>query len=293
MGWLVIATWSTALKGVREAARELDQKGCTANDAVELIARIEEDDPENCTVGFGGFPNKNGEVELDAAFMDGKDMSIGAVAAVKGYKNPVSIARQLMTGSMHTMLVGQGAEDFAASNGFTRGIIMTDGIRKAWEERIKETENPFLQAPIGHDTIGAVALDSKNHMAVATSSSGMGMKHRGRVGDSPLVGSGFFVDDEIGGAAATGLGEDIMKGCTCYAAVDLMRQGLSPQQAAEEAVRRTHMRLKKHMEKVGCIAVVCADNKGRYGGAANHEGFTYAVASSECEPVVVHVTPIE
>ena len=203
MKWLIIATWSSPISGVKEAAKTLVKENGSALDAVEIVARMEEDNPENCTAGFGGFPNRNGEVELDAAFMNGRDMSIGAVAAVKGYRNPVSIAKRLMTDSMHTFLVGQGAEDFAASKGFPRGILMTDGIRKAWEERAAELEKGQCE-PIGHDTIGVVALDQSRNMAVATSTSGIGMKHRGRVSDTPLVGSGFYVDNDVGGAAATG-----------------------------------------------------------------------------------------
>lgn len=290
MSWLVIATWNFSLKGI-EAANDILRNNGSALDAVEQVARMVEDDPDVETVGFGGFPNLNGEVELDAAFMDGRDLSIGAVAGLKGFRHPVSVARKVMTDTPHNFLVGQGAEDFAASKGFSRSIMITDKIRKAWEER-KACLEKGRQVELGHDTVGIVALDTNHNMAAATSTSGMAMKLRGRVGDSPLVGSGFYVDNEVGGAAATGLGEDIMKCCTCFVAVELMRQGYNPQEAAEEAVRRTHNRLAKYLEKVGCIAVVCADNKGNLGAAANHEGFTFAAASDKMDPIALSVQPI-
>lgn len=292
MTWMMIATWSTAAPGMKGAADLLARGEIRALDAVELVARSVEDDPAETTVGSGGFPNRDGEIELDAAFMDGRDLSLGAVAGVKGYPNPVSIARRLMTDSAHTFLVGEGADAFAASKGFARGILINDAIRKAWEERAKQMESVPESVPdtsSGHDTVGVVALDGSGDMAVATSTSGMAMKLPGRVGDSPLVGSGYYVDNEVGGAAATGLGEDIMKGCTCFLAVELMRQGRTPMQAAQEAIRRTHDRLARTGATVGNMALVCANRMGDHGSAANHDGFTYTIASSEKAVEVVAV----
>ena len=143
-----------------------------------------------------------------------------------------------------------------------------------------------------HDTIGIVSLDTKNKMHCGTSTSGLFMKPRGRVGDSPLVGSGFYVDDAVGGAAATGVGEDIMKGCLCYQVTLLMSRGLSPDKAAEEAVGGLHMRLKKHMDHVGDISVVCMDNKGNFGAATNKDVFAYCVASSNAAPEIRKVKKI-
>lgn len=291
MSWAVIATWDFSLKGVNASGGILGQGG-SALDAVEQAARLVEEDPEVDTVGFGGFPNGNGEVELDAAIMNGKDMAIGAIAALKGFMHPVSVARRVMTDTPHTFLVGQGAEDFAAAKGFSRNVMITEKVRKAWEQRVSDLEKG-KPVEAGHDTVGVVALDSNGDMAVATSTSGLAMKYRGRVGDSPLVGSGFFVDNDVGGAAATGQGEDIMKCCTCFYAVDLMRQGYTPQKAAEEAVRHTHERLSRYSGKPRHIAVVCADNKGNFGGAANHGEFAYAAASQEREPKVYIVESLK
>lgn len=286
--WAIIATWGFSLKGAGDAAELLEIGRCGA-DAAERLARAVEDDPEVTTVGFGSFPNAKGELELDAAMMDGTTMALGCVLGVKGYKNPVSIARKVMEHCTHNVLVGLGAEEFAEANGCDRAIMVTDGMRKAWEEKLEELKKG-KDCCSGHDTVGVVALDTTENIVAATSTSGLSMKLRGRVGDSPLIGSGFYADRDVGGAAATGVGEDIMKGCTCFVAVELMRQGLSPRRAAEEAVRRTHRRLAPHQKEVGNIAVVCLNKDGEFGAAANHEGFSYAAASSCREPAVYEVT---
>lgn len=289
MSWVIIATWKFSLPGIDEGAKMLRVRG-TVFDAVEKVANMVEDDPEVDTVGYGGFPNIEGEVELDAAFMDGRTMAIGAVAGMKGYKHPISVARKVMIDTPHNMLVGQGAEDFAARMGYKREILLTGHIVNEWQKKRNELQKGNRIDP-GHDTVGIVALDLSGNMACGTSSSGAAMKLRGRVGDSPLVGSGFYVDNEVGGAAATGLGEDIMKCCTCFYAVELMRKGYHPQKAAEEAVMNTHRRLAKSGNDVGNIAIVCADNNGNFGGAANHEGFDYAAASNSLSPAVYTVKP--
>lgn len=273
------------------AAADMLLKGGRALDAVEEAAIYTENDPSVNTVGYGGIPNIEGEIELDAAIMDGYDLSIGAVAAVKGYKNPICIAHKVLTETPHNILVGRGAEEFAAKMGFEKTILLTEEVSKIWHKK-KDDLKAGKNSIIGHDTIGIVALDSKANMASGTSTSGSGLKYKGRVGDSPLVGSGFYVDNSVGGATATGLGEDIMKCCTCFYAVELMRQGYHPKEAAEIAVKRTHTRIYEKTGKVGNMALVCADNKGNFGGAANHKGFTYAAASYKCKPEIYEVEPI-
>jgi Asparaginase len=272
------------------AGEILQRQGC-AFDAVEKVGISVENDPEVDTVGYGGFPNMEGEVELDAAFMDGHTLAIGGVAGMKGYRNPISVARRVMTDMPHNLLVGLGAEDFAAKCGFSKSILLTDRTIELWNKRKEAIEKGKCNMD-GHDTVGIVAMDMSGMMACGTSTSGISMKHRGRVGDSPLVGSGFYVDNEVGGAAATGVGEDIMKCCTSFYIVELLRLGYEPQKAAEEAVKRTHTRLAKTNGKVGNIAVVCADNMGRFGGAANHEGFGYAVVSDKFTARVYEVQPL-
>lgn len=287
MVWSIIATWNFSITGVKVAGNLISDRGKSL-DAVEQVARYVEDDPLVDTVGYGGIPNIQGEVELDAAIMNGEDLSIGAVMGVKGYKNPISIARKVLTDTPHNILIGQGAEDFAAEKGFERTILLTDKSIDLWLKRMNELRAGKKEV-VGHDTVGIVSLDTFGNMASGTSTSGAGMKYRGRVGDSPLVGCGFYVDNYTGGAAATGLGEDIMKGCICFYAVELMREGYNPQEAAELAVKRTHNRLYEKNGKVGNIAIVCADNKGNFGGAANHEGFQYAAASYKILPSVYDV----
>ena len=189
MTWSIIATWKFSIEGVKTAG-ELIASGGKSIDAVEQVARYVEDDPSTDSVGYGGIPNIDGEVELDAAIMNGEDLSIGAVMGIKGYKNPISIARKVLTDSPHNILIGQGAEDFAARNGFEKTILLTEESIRKWLERKRELTKNNKEV-MGHDTVGIVALDTFGNMASGTSTSGTGMKYRGRVGDSPLVGSGF------------------------------------------------------------------------------------------------------
>lgn len=285
MNWCVIATWSFSLEGVEYAARQVCSSKANALDAVEQVARWVEDDPTVDTVGYGGLPNCEGEVELDAAMMDGSDLSIGAVASVRGFRHPITIARHILHHSPHHFLVGTGAEAYARKIGMEEADLLTEKSRQAWEEKKREWKDQ-ASVRLGHDTVGIVALDQSGDMAVATSTSGIAFKHPGRVGDSPLVGSGFYADNEVGGAAATGVGEDIMKGCISFLAVQLMRMGRSPQEAAENAILKTHRRLLRAHKTVGNMAIVCADRSGRYGAAANHPDFTYVVATDSVAPCV-------
>jgi N4-(beta-N-acetylglucosaminyl)-L-asparaginase len=283
----MIATWRFSLRGVEEASTILEGDG-TSLDAVEAVVRAVEVDPGVDSVGLGGFPNRDGEVELDAAVMDGTTLSVGAVAAVRGYLHPVSIARRVLTDSPYSFLVGSGAETFAEDLGMERGTLLTPESREKWK-RWKELGREDYELEGGHDTVGVIARDSAGRLAVATSSSGLRMKHPGRVGDSPLVGSGFYVDDEVGGAVATGLGEDIMRGCPCAHTVELMRGGMPPNEAAEEAVRRLDSRLARTSGRVRKIALICCDRNGRWGAAANHRGFHFVVASNVAPLQVVEL----
>ena len=193
-----------------------------------------------------------------------------------------------MTDTPYCMLVGTGAEQFAAEHGFPKAELLTAERRHEWLER----KHRRSRSDLGHDTIGVIAIDRTGAIASGTSSSGLKMKHPGRVGDSPIIGSGLYADDDIGAAVATGVGEDIMKCCPCFFAVEIMRQGKTPQQAAEHAITRAHSRLTRTQKKIGNIALVCADKKGRYGAAANHQGFGYCVASSAVPPAFVPVKPV-
>ena len=287
--WVLIATWDFSYQGICAGAEILRQGG-DAESAAELTALITEDNPEVVSVGFGGSPNINGEMEFDAAMMQGRDLALGCVMGIKSFKNPVSVARLVMNRCKHTVLEGQGAEEFAASIGCCRATMLSEDARQRWEKLLLEMKSGQPKE-LSHDTIGVLALDNEGDIVAATSTSGLSMKLRGRVGDSPLVGSGFYADNEIGAAAATGVGEDIMKCCVSFTVVELMRCGMHPKVAAEQAVLRAHLRLAKH-GTVGNIAVVCVDREGQYGGAANHSGFSYVVASDSLEPQVIEVETV-
>lgn len=285
MKWAIIATWRMALEGVQKANELLENKE-SSGDAIEIAIKMVEDFPYYKSVGYGGLPNENGEVELDAAYMDGDSLSIGAVAGIKDFKNPISIARKLSEEKFNCFLVGHGAEEYAHKNGFERANMLTDRAIIHYKNRLKETIDKGLSPYAGHDTVGMVALDSNDSMACGTSTSGLFMKKRGRTGDSPLSGSGFYVDSEIGGATATGLGEDIMKGCISYEIVRLMKDGYTPQEAADKAVYELNKLLVDRRKEAGDISVVCINNKGEFGVATNIEGFSFVIATDKLAPTV-------
>ncbi|NYE03467.1 isoaspartyl peptidase/L-asparaginase-like protein (Ntn-hydrolase superfamily) [Bacillus niacini] len=284
MKWGIIATWRMALEGVSQAAKELEQ-GVNAGDALEHAIRVVEDNPRYRSVGYGGLPNEHGIVELDAAFMDGDHFDIGAVAAIQDVKNPISAARKLSSNQFNRFLVGQGATAFAQKAGLERINMLTDEARTIWQKRLEEMKNSDLSPYDGHDTVGVVCLDLMESMTAGTSSSGLFMKKSGRVGDSPLSGSGFYVDSEIGGATATGLGEDLLKGCLCYEIVRLMGEGMTPQEAADRAVYRFHDKLVRKKGKAGAMSLICMNKHGEWGVATNVE-FPFVVATEEEGPTV-------
>ena len=289
--WGMIATWRMAGDAIKLGAEILNEKG-KCQDAVEKAIMQVEDYPFYKSVGYGGLPNEDCEVELDAAFMDGKTLSIGAVAGIRDYKNPVSIARKLSEDKFNIFLVGAGAEAYAHKNGFVRQNMLTERAKKTWEKRKKEIYEKNLSPYDGHDTVCMIALDKESDMAAATSTSGLFMKKRGRVGDSPVSGSGFYVNNDIGGAAATGLGEDIMKGCLSYEVVQRMKKGEHPQEAAQGAVMDFTEELKKRRGHAGAISIIALNNKGEWGIGTNVE-FTFAAATSDEKPQVYIANPIE
>lgn len=285
MKYAMIATWRMAVEGITSSKKILE-KGGTAGDAIENAIKMVEDYPFYKSVGYGGLPNEDCEVELDAAYMDGDTLDIGAVAGIKDYKNPISIARKLSKERFNCFLVGAGAEAYAHKEGFERVNMLTDRAKMHYQKRRKETIEKGLSPYDGHDTVGMIALDSEKKMVAGTSTSGLFMKKRGRVGDSPLSGSGFYVDSEVGGASATGLGEDLMKGCISYEIVRLMKEGYHPQEAADKAVEDLNAELKRRRGKAGDLSVVCLNNKGEFGVATNIDGFSFSVVTEDMEPTV-------
>ena len=287
--WGIIATWRMAHDGI-VAAKEMLSKNATADDALETTIKTVEDYPFYKSVGYGGLPNEHGILEMDAAFMDGDTYKIGAVAGIVDVANPISVARKLSDDKFNSFRVGQGATEYAMLNGFEIKNMLTPRAKKIWEKRVEEIAKSNLSPYDGHDTVGVVALDEHNSMAAGTSSSGLFMKKRGRVGDSPLSGSGFYVDSEIGGAAATGLGEDLMKGCLSYEIVRLMKEGLTPQVACDQAVYEFSDRLTKRYGKAGAFSLIALDKNGRWGVATNVE-FTFSVATKDEEPAIYIANP--
>lgn len=267
---ICVATWNVYQAGKK--AGNLLAKGSPALDAVEKGVMVEEANLNNTTVGKGGAPDRDGEVTLDACIM-GPAGNCGSVAFLKNIEHPVAVARKVMEMTPHTMLVGEGAYKFALQQGFKSTKLLTEKAKKLWKEWLKEKEYKPIINIENHDTIGMLCLDKNGEIAGACSTSGLAYKMNGRVGDSPIIGSGLFVDNEIGGAVATGLGEEIIKNVSSFLVVELMRQGKSPQEACEEAINRIMKNSKNHKDfQVGVLALSVT---GEVGAFSIHKGFTY------------------
>lgn len=268
-----IATWGPNVPAVDMAMATI-KAGKTSLDAVEAGARIPEADPRDTSVGYGGFPDRDGNVTLDACIMDW-EMNCGSVTFLQSIMHPISVARKVMEDTPHVMLSGEGALKFALEKGFQKENLLTDVAKKAWEEwKVKSQYKPKINVEL-HDTIGIMAIDNKNNISGACTTSGAAFKMHGRVGDSPVIGAGMYVDNEIGGAVATGLGELVLKTCGSFLIVELMRNGMSPQKACEEGVKRIAKKLKDYKDyQVGFLAI---NKKGEYGAFAIQKGFSYVV----------------
>lgn len=270
---VVIATWNN--RKANEAAWEVLSTGGRALDAVEAGVRIPEADPEDTSVGYGGLPDRDGFVTLDACIMDEFGMA-GSVSCVQDIMHPISLARMVMEKTPHVMLVGEGARQFALSEGFKKENLLTDKARRAWEEWKQKSEYKPVINIERHDTIGMVAVDSMHRVAGACSTSGLAFKMHGRVGDSPIIGAGMFADNEVGAAAATGLGEIVLRTLGSFLIVEEMRRGMHPQKATEVVIKRIARKYPEACEtaQVGFVAV---DKKGRYGAYSVHRGFNFVV----------------
>ena len=243
---LVVSTWRHGLPANVAAWQALGTGG-RALDAVEKGVMVVEADPEVTSVGYGGRPDRDGHVTLDACIMD-QHGNAGAVAFLEGIMHPVAVARRVMEKTPHVMLVGEGAAQFAREQGFRQQDLLTDASRKAWREWLKTAEyRPWSGAPrdatpagdtVGHDTISMLAIDRAGDLSGSCTTSGLAYKMHGRVGDSPIIGAALFVDNQVGGACATGVGEEVMKTVGSFLIVELMRQGKSPAEACREAVGR-------------------------------------------------------
>jgi N4-(beta-N-acetylglucosaminyl)-L-asparaginase len=267
---LVIATWNV-IDATAKAMGVL-QTGGTSLDAVEHGCKIEEANEKGQSVGKGGLPDRDGHVTLDASIMD-KFGNCGSVVYLKNITHAISVARKVMEKTPHVMLAGKGAEQFAYEQGFQEENLLTEASKKAWEAwKVKSEYKPIINIE-NHDTIGMLAIDKNGDISGGCTTSGLGFKMAGRVGDSPIIGSGLFVDNEIGAAVATGLGEEVVKTVGSFLIVELMRQGKSPQEACEEAIKRIVSKPNSNYKnfQVGYIAV---NKSGEIGYYAIHKGFS-------------------
>ena len=269
---VIISTWNFGLPA-NDVAMEVLLKGGNAMDVAEAGASHAEVDSENSSVGFGGLPDEDGHVTLDACVMDSTG-NAGSVAFLQNIKHPVSVARKVMEDTKHVMLVGEGARQFAVSNGFEEINLLTEQSEKDWKKWLKERRE--MTPHETHDTLSVLVQDKMGDLAGACTTSGWAYKMHGRVGDSPIIGAGLFVDNEIGCAAATGLGEEVIKTTGSFLVVELMRQGYDPTKACEEALNRV---IKAHNGnpdfQIGYIAL---RKDGEIGSACLKWSFEYALA---------------
>ncbi|MFM8569718.1 MAG: N(4)-(beta-N-acetylglucosaminyl)-L-asparaginase [Candidatus Kapaibacterium sp.] len=270
---MVLSTWSHGIDA-NDAAWKVLERGGEALDAVEQGVMVSEADPAVTSVGYGGLPDRDGHVTLDACIMDEQSRA-GRVACLEHLLHPISVARKVMETTSHVMLVGAGALAFAESNGFKRVNMLTEEARKAWEEWKKMSGYRPRTDRENHDTICMISRDGNGNFSVACTTSGLAWKIHGRVGDIPIIGAGLFVDHEVGAATATGKGEAVIRIAGSAIIVELMRQGKTPQQACEEAVERIVHRQRDYKEfQVGFIAM---NSAGQTGAFSIHKGFQYAL----------------
>jgi len=267
----IIYTWNYGTK-VGRIALEILKKGGTGLDAIEKAINSVESDPAIKSVGLGGLPDASGEVTLDASIMDWAG-NAGAVAYLKQIENPISVARLVMEKTPHVLLAGQGALDFALKNGFKKVNLLTTESKNAWERWKRRNKNKIEN----HDTIGMLALDTNKNISGGVSTSGLSYKVPGRVGDSPIIGAGLYVDNSVGAACSTGMGELAIKSVGSFLIVEKMRQGYSPQQACKLAIERT-VKFNPSRKQICFLAI---NKEGDIGAYSLIKGFQYIVASKD------------
>ena len=288
-GPVFLSTWAWG-KPANERAAEVFKSGGSLLDAVEKGINVPESDPNVTTVGYGGIPNAEGVVELDAAIMDGARHRAGSVCSLRMIKNPISVARLVMEKTRHTTLAGEGALRFALKMGFEPQTLLTPQSLQKWQEwKADPHHQTFWLSPENHDTIGMVATDGKGHVVAGCSTSGLAFKIPGRVGDSPLVGCGVYADNNVGAASATGDGDLMTNYCTSISIVHLMARGASPQDASMELLK--HMVKTDPQNKDGQVAVIAINTRGEIGAACMNDTFhlKYALWRDEVSQVLESV----
>lgn len=291
---IVISTWDFGIQANQEAWKTL-VKGGRALDAVEAGVKIPEADMKNHTVGRAGYPDRDGHVTLDACIMD-EFGNCGSVAAMEDIAHPITVARLVMEKTPHVMLVGDGASQFAVEQGIKREKLLTPESEKAWKQWLVKAEySPKINieneqhrpgSKYNHDTIGMLAIDAKGNISGACTTSGMAFKLHGRVGDSPIIGAGLYVDNEVGGATSTGVGEEVIRNVGSFLVVELMRQGYSPEDACKEAVNRI-IKKKPAIAKEIQVGFLAINKKGEYGAYALQEGFSFAVCNDKSQDTLI------
>lgn len=274
---IVISTWDFGLQA-NEAAWEILKNGGYSLDAVQAGVAVPERDPAVTSVGLGGFPDRDGRVTLDACIMD-EQLNCGSVACIEHIVHPAAVARKVMEKTPHVMLVGEGALRFALDQGFKKENLLTPKAEAAWKEWLKTAE--YIPPPnweLNHDTIGMLALDKAKRLSGVCTTSGMAWKMHGRVGDSPIIGAGLYVDGDVGGATCSGLGEEMIRIAASHSVVEAMRNGKSPQAACEAVIKRYYKsRGEKARGKQVCMLAM--DNKGNIGAFSLMPGFVFAVTT--------------
>src|SRR5210317_900348 len=272
----VISTWNVA--EANSIAGKALENGVNALDAAVAGVAFEEANIQNTTVGKGGAPDRDGNVTLDACVMNHKG-NCGAVLAVENITHVAALAKEVMEKTPHVILAGAGARQFAIEQGYQLENLLTEESKKAWEKWLeKGNYKPEINVE-NHDTIGMLCCDASGNLSGVCTTSGLAYKMQGRVGDSPIIGSGLYLDNEVGGAVATGLGEEVIKTVGSFLIVELMRQGRTPQQACEEAVQRI---IKKQKGKPDFqVAYIATNKKGEIGAFSVHSGFSYSLYKNQ------------
>jgi len=271
---IFISTWNHGIPANAKAI-EVVRGGGSTLDAVEKGVMIVESDPHVSSVGLGGWPDRDGHVTLDASIMNAVGDS-GSVCFLEGFEHPISIARKLMEETPHVLLAGEGAAQFAREQGFEEINLLTPEAKKAWKDWKKNSKYEPIINIENHDTIGMLGIHN-GELAGSCTTSGLAFKMHGRVGDSPIIGAGLYVDGEVGGCAATGLGEYVLKSLTSFLVVELMRQGKSPEEACKEALLRIKKKYLDGKDLSFQVGLVALNLSGEYGGYSIYSGYTYAV----------------
>jgi len=295
---IVLSTWAFG-KAANAGAWGVLSKGGRALDAVEAGVKIPEADPNIQTIGYGGLPDRDGFVTLDACIMD-ENYNCGSVMCLEDIMHPISVARLVMEKTPHIILTGEGALQFALANGFKRMNLLTEKSKEDWKEWLKTSNynpeinvenrlydkkrDPMPGGPKNHDTIGMVAMDARGNLSGACTTSGLAYKMHGRVGDSPIIGAGLYVDNEVGAASASGVGEEVIRMVGSHLVVELMRQGLKPENACKKAIERIVQRNPERSKNIQ-VAFVALNKQGEVGGYSLQPGFSYSVRNNEIDQV--------